>query len=349
LEHVVPLDPEQRSRLLAAKLRALVRDGFGADVDAGVGAVFPGGAALLIPPEGGARDGAGPDAWVLLDERPAGGLGRALAWAEARTARDLHVLADDEADVLARRASQFARPPSVWWVDGRSVRPAAPAEAHVTAPPPTDALDLVPLLAEAGVEIVVEHGHVIGELRGLEIARVVVDGEGARVEVGVGRHDREAFAVMHGDVPAPDALARVFDDVRRHRRADAPPHPLGRLAAERWLRAAVLAQPGLVGALDLVTAEGTVERTSVKDPAPAIAVGRDAGGPVVVACSVGVDLDLVPAAADARLALAPDARLVLVVPERDAQPVTARLAAALTVPAELRAVPDDWRAVFPVA
>jgi hypothetical protein len=63
-----------------------------------------------------------------------------------------------------------------------------------------------------------------------------------------------------------------------------------------------------------------------------------------VACSVGVDLDLVPAAADARLLHRPAARLVLVVPERDALPVTRDLASMLATPAELVAVPGDWRA-----
>ena len=57
----------------------------------------------------------------------------------------------------------------------------------------------------------------------------------------------------------------------------------------------------------------------------------------------GIDLGLVPMAADLRLAHAPGARLVLVVPERDAHPVTRRLAAALVEPAEVVALPGDWR------
>jgi hypothetical protein len=52
-------------------------------------------------------------------------------------------------------------------------------------------------------------------------------------------------------------------------------------------------------------------------------------------CSVGVDLDLVPAAADVRLADGRDARLAVVVPERDVHPVTVALAAALVQPAEV--------------
>ena len=87
--------------------------------------------------------------------------------------------------------------------------------------------------------------------------------------------------------------------------------------------------------------DGPEPRVSVKDP---LRRGRRSGdGVVVVVAPVGIDLDLVPYAADARSALAPDARLVLVVPERDAHPVTLALAAALAAPAEVVAVPGDWR------
>ena len=64
----------------------------------------------------------------------------------------------------------------------------------------------------------------------------------------------------------------------------------------------------------------------------------------MVACSVGVHLDLVPAAADARLVLAPSARLLLALPSRDAHPVTRALAERLLQPAELFPIEGDWRA-----
>jgi hypothetical protein len=63
----------------------------------------------------------------------------------------------------------------------------------------------------------------------------------------------------------------------------------------------------------------------------------------VLVCSVGVDLDLVPAAAEARLFLAPDAPLLLAVPERDDHPVTRALVAQLLRPAEIVTVSGDWR------
>ncbi len=192
----------------------------------------------------------------------------------------------------------------------------------------------------------VDHGEISGEVLGLEVARVVV---GAR---RLGRASRSASVAMTArrspcctaERDPADALESVIATVGAQRRPGAPAHPLNRLAAERWLRSRLVAEPALVGARELVAVEGALPRVSVKESSPAAAVGVDAdGAPVVVVASTGIDLDLVPAAADARVAHAPDARLVLVVPERDAHPVTAALAAALVDPAELVAVPGDWR------
>jgi hypothetical protein len=304
------------------------------DLDAAESGTVPGGSALRV----------GQQSFVLLEDAPAVGLGRALTWAQHQATPEVHVLASASTDVLARRASQFANPPQIWQVNERSVVAATTAKPPTTVDPPTEALDLVDLLAAAGTEIVIEHGVVMGEIAGLEVARIVVDQNGARVEVGVGRHDREAFALVHGEMPTAEALASVVDYVRRHRRVGGPAHPLARLAPERWLRASLVDDPARLGLRQLEPVEPTQARSSVKDVMCAAAVGLDeAGDRVVVACSVGIDLDLVPAAADVRAGHAPGARLMLVVPARDAHPVTHRLAAALALPAEVVELTSDWR------
>lgn len=284
-------------------------------------------------------------AWVLLDDAMARGLGPALAIAGRDDVDRLEVMAEPElAGVLARRAAQFIDAPSVWRIDGRSLSPAEPAETPTPIEPPSAALDLIPLLTDAGVDVTIEHGEIRGEIRGLEIARVVVDHDGARVEVGVGRHDRDAFTMVHGALPTADALRSVIDSVDAVRRVDAEAHPLRRLAPEGWLRWRVVREPGLVGARELASIAPPFARDSVKDSAPSFALGVDVEGlPMLVACSVGIDLDLVPTAADARVLASPDARLVIVVPERDDHPVTRRLAGALRRPAELVSVAGEWR------
>jgi hypothetical protein len=334
----ISLDADQRARLLQAKARALVvgSPAFAPAATDDLDAVgLPGAVALTQADRG----------WVLLDEAPERSIGRVLAWAEQRGVQHLHLLAERASGVLARRAGLFADAPSVWRVEGRSVHPAVADEVPGPSAPPEAALDLVGTLAGAGLDIVIEHGRVGGEVLGLEVAIIVVDDDrSARIEIGVGRHDRDAFALVHGDTPAPQALAAVVETVRRHRHPGAVGHPLGRLAPERWLRSVVLERPGLVGATELEPVEPVLVRTSVKDPAAAIAAGVDVDGqPVVVACSVGIDLDLVPSAADARHRHAPGARLVLVVPRRDDHPVTRRLARRLVQPADIVTLPDDFR------
>jgi hypothetical protein len=224
----------------------------------------------------------------------------------------------------------------VWAVEGRGLERAEP----VSLPPelPLDPqLELwAPVLRDAGCDVVAEFGRLVGEVLGLEVARVVVEDGAPRLEVGVGRFDREAHALLAGaDDPSPDTLRRVVDSVRDSRRPGAPPTPLARLAPERRLRSLLLADPALVGAERLLPV-APVTDAPLRTPAPAAAVGATpAGEPLVVVTSAGIDLDLVPTAADVRAREAPEARLVLVVAPKDASPVTRDLAGALRRPAEL--------------
>lgn len=264
-----------------------------------------------------------------------------MAWAERSGAAELHVLVDDQAGRLAREAAFFRTPPTVWWVQDRELHAVEPEPRAPVADPPPQALSLAADIESCGANVVVEHGDVTGEVLGLEVARVTVGDEGVALQVGIGRHDREAFAIIHGDLPTGEALAGVVASVRENRNEGSPQNPLYRLAQERWLREVLVARPELVAASSLARHEGPMARPNVKDAWPAVA----AGDGVVAVCSVGVDLDLVPFAADARDAADPDARLVLVLPERDALPITRSLAAALAQPAEIVTVPAEWRSL----
>lgn len=307
----------RRSALNGIKLRALS----GASGDA---VALGTGAALL-------HDGG---AWVLLDEQPVRRLGAALAWALRQGAERLDVVADTGTGVLARRAGEFALPIGVWHSEGRTLLPAVtePYDSPPALPAHHEAFR--DLIVEGGATPLVESGVLVGEVAGLEVCRVVDDPHlgTTRLEVGTGAHDREAFQMLHGDVPTVASLARIVAAVAVCRQPGAPPHPLNRLAAERLLRWRLLEQPELIGAAALEAAEPPVRRENLKDPVPCVATGRRPDGtPLVVVCSAGVDLDVVPYAADARLAHGEPGvgDLVIVTPSRDRLPVIVEIAGAL--------------------
>jgi hypothetical protein len=339
------LDRERRAGLELAKLSALVAAQWGGGERERV--PFGTGVALV------ARDAASPAAWILAEDRADRVLGPALVWAERHGIGALHLLASPEAaGTVARQAAEFAPPSAeVWRVDGRDLTRAKAAPAPVPGPaasPP----ELVDLLIDAGLEVVVEGGLVRGEVNGLEVARIVAGRTTAGVpidapalEVGVGKADRELTAMVHSGLPPIEQLTRVVEIVRAHRRPGAPRHPLNQLVPDRWLRAVLCRAPALVGLASLRSAEGPRPRPNLRERAIAVARGEFSGGePAVVACSVGIALDLVPSAADARAALDPSARLLLAVPERDDHPGTPRLAARLREPADVVPIPGDWRA-----
>jgi hypothetical protein len=229
----------------------------------------------------------------------------------------------------------------VWHIDDRSLVPATPAPRPERTPPPgADAL--VPLLRDAGLEVVTEHGVISGEIRGLSVATIVPDAHGdARLAVGVGRLDQEATDLLHADLPVYETLANAIDEVRVHRHAHAKPHPVNRLARERWLRSQVVAQPGLVGLDHLEAVAPSEPRANLRDPVPAAAVGSADGARVLVLCSVGIDLELVPIAADLIDREQCD-RVVFALPARDHHVRQRDLAAQLVVPFEFAAVEGEW-------
>ena len=331
-----PADPARRARLNAVKLAALARDHGDAAAAGAQPAEFGAGAALVA-------DGR---AWLLFDGTPLAPLGAALAWAGPRGVAQLDVIVDDSALAgrVARRAAHVTVPVRVWHAEGRALACAAPAPLH--EPPAVDprCAPFETLIVEAGAEPMIEHGVLAGEVDGLEVCRAVIDLStgAARLEVGVGAHDREAFQLVHGDRPTVDALRDVVAYVRKHRGDGAAVHALDRLAGERRMRHRLLREPEAAGARTLAVLAPPEPRRNVRDPAPCFAVGTDGDGePVVVAVAVGIDLELPLAGAEARAAYEPSARLVLAVPARDVVAPLQRVAAVVRGGAEVR--PVEWR------
>ena len=347
----------RRRQLLAIKLRALVAEHLGRAVD-DVPEPVAGGSAVVV-------DGA---AWFLVDGDARRALGGAIAWAIRHDATSLDLIAESATGLLARRAERFAFPVAVWYPVDRSLLPAV-AEPLPVEPAALPAhLDVRDVIEASGATLVVEHGVVTGEVRGLEVCRVVDQpttgyfdedwaaeggepisalgnalaaqqggGNGVMVEVGVGGPDREAFRIIHGDLPTVDALAEVVATVAGHRAAGAAPHPLNRLVPERLLRSRLATAPELVGLRRLEPVAPPLPRQGLNEVAPCVASGvDDAGESCRVVCSVGVDVDLIPFVADVQATT--DDPVIVVLPSRDLVPITRDLAALLRNPVTLVSV-----------
>lgn len=317
---------ERRAALLGVKLRALAGDPAEASQPVGLGV----GVGLL----------AAGTAWVLVEvdgAHPAErALGPALAWAVRQGAERLVLMSDLPLEVAARRAPLFELPIEVRRVEGRTLV-AVEAAAVADEPSVPDAhVDMAGVIAAAGAVPTVEYGVLSGEVAGLEVCRAVTDPHSgqARLEVGIGAHDRETFQMLHGERPTLEALREVVQHVAAHRAVGAPQHPLNLIAASRLLRARLVAQPHLIGSddvADLLAVSPPVRRTNLKDELPCAALTAD--GRTLVVCSSGVDLDVVPFAADAAV-MHRAGRCLIAVPARDIVPIQQRLAALVRLPTE---------------
>ncbi len=277
----------------------------------------------------------------IIDDSPSP-LAAALAWGKRRRASQLHVIVDRPDPLLAVMAAGLHPSPLLWQAVGAELQ-AMDAPALAPRPTPSDAvLAQRGLLEAAGCDVVLEHGVMIGEILGLEVARVVVEPDGRTlVRVGVGLYDQEAHALMHADSSVDERLDHVIAEVRRHRRRGAGPHPLNRVARQRWLRSLAVAEPALVGVDVLELVEPLAPRGGIREDEPVAARGHIGDATVLAVFSTGIDLDIVPVAAGHVGVDTPD-RVLLVLPERDHHDIVMKMAAHLRAPAAFAAMGDPW-------
>lgn len=278
----------------------------------------------------------GAQGWIYVGEQHARALSPALLWAAKNIIGSLNVVTEVDAGVLARRAQLFNADISVWELNSGKVSRAAAASPLPTVTVPDDHERFALMIETSGAEIVREHGLLTGEVLGLEVCRVVNGdaGESARLEIGVGAHDRETFQLVYGREATVESLSRVAGIVRDHRSEGSVPHPLNRLAPERMLRHRIISSPELVGAITLQPAEPPVVRINVKDEMPCVAIGTlNDGSPAVVVCTASIDVDVVAFGADARFRISPDAELIIATHANNVTPSLRKLAQTLRNPA----------------
>lgn len=271
------------------------------------------------------------------------GLGPAFIWADRNQIDELHLFVEEHhAADLARRALLFDPSPIVWQIRHTELVLVEPAEL---VPPPELALadlEFAPTMTEAGTRPVDDHGRLVAEIAGLEVARVSSDNDGSYLEVGVGQADRELQMLVHSGLERVVALERAVGMVLEHRRLNAPLHPLNRLARERWLRWEILKEPSIIGLVSAEPLPPLRPRSTLLGTEPCALVGlNQAGESVLGVCSVGVDVDLAAEAAEYRSRDAPGSEILLVVPEPDQHPAVKRTVERLNR-ASFVSFPPPW-------
>lgn len=329
------LDPARRAGLERARALAIARDHFHLDTEGASVDAAPFGVAVRV------GSAAAATAVIVSSVDDLSVLGGALVWLDRNPAGATHLIVEHHAGVHARRAAVLAPDLQVYELDGSDVRDAAAAPISEPHPTPDDITPLVAMIERSGAQAVVEDGIVRAEVAGLEVGRVVTGPTGSSIEVGVGRFDREAGALLNADRPVEPTLVSTIDQVRKHRTAGAVAHPVNRIGRERWLRELVRVDPAIAGIAAPELVEPIPPRTSLLEASAAALLGADGDRRVLVVCSVGVELGLVPAVADLVAAHAPD-EVRFVLPARDRFPYLERLVERLGLPVSFADIAVPW-------
>ena len=202
------------------------------------------------------------------DER---GLGPLVRWASSHEATAMTVVAEAEvAGTIARRAELIDLDIEVWSAVGPNVEPAVATPLPDPPELPDSHRRYAGIIAEAGARVIDDHGMLVAEVAGLEVARVVEE-DGPQLSVGVGQADRELQDYIHGHMDDDANLRRAIAAVVEHRRPGAAVHPLTRVARQRWLRSVLLDDPSLIGLDNLEPVVPLRPRTTVLGDEPSAA------------------------------------------------------------------------------
>lgn len=109
------------------------------------------------------------------------------------------------------------------------------------------ASEIVELALGCGCEVLFLRNRMIVTHLGLEVARSKDVGGRLELEVGVGRNDRMAKALLSESPEPEEKLAETLDVVNRYRLGFSRFHPLARLSLSRWMRLVIQDDPAIIG------------------------------------------------------------------------------------------------------
>lgn len=326
----MPLDSQERLLIARRKLRSLLHL-----LDEDQTATFNDG------PGSGINNGS--IYWVLDDEE---NLGRTLDRSVLELTNNEHLdliifYEDIDAARVASRRANFLHPaPKIYLISEGKKIPVEPAlqqiRPKIASVEPTKEFENLCLGAD--LKTVFESGIWRGEILGLEVVRL---SEG-KVEVGVGKFDREAGLIMNAGRSLAEVLHAATEIVKSQRQPGKGFHPLSTLVRERWLRSEALLNPSSLDFESMEPIDPPEERLSLRDSASSAAMAKDKdGADVLVIFSVGVDIRIFSFIADLLFLESPD-RVEVIMPKKDIfKPIT-QILNKFVVPISVMGVRGPW-------
>lgn len=217
-------------------------------------------------------------AHVLIASISTADIGGYLAFASRSGARAINLyaspamlggasspLASEVLSVLSLQGEGFRVPVRVYSVARGQLDPVSPGSSLQLVVQDGDAGreflsregsgEVVDLVLESGCEALFVKDRMIATHLGLEVARSVLSDGRVRLEIGVGRNDRIAKALLEETATQADQLRETIEIVNRYRLGASQFHPLAKLSLARWMRLVIHENPGLVGMKQLTPIE----------------------------------------------------------------------------------------------
>jgi len=322
------IDSERRSELNQRKLESLLR------------VTFPDSTFEQVKTQSGALRSNNKNQYLYAPNEKVSPLALALTFLEKGTA--IHIILDEPDPLLTHQAMGLHTDCTFWVVEKDQLIPHPEGKTGERPEKPVVNETAMSLLIENGCDVIREHDVIKGEIKGLEVARIIKDFDNlSNMQIGVGHYDQEAHKLVDWGESPNEKLARVVSEVRQYRNKEAQPHPLNRVARSKWLISEMIASPKIVG-LEEIRHLPTPESTkAITETAPAAALGKIGDKVILIVASVGVDLKAVPIASGLSVATEPD-EIWMVLPEKDKHPALLRQAEHLKTPVHFKTAEEPW-------
>ena len=322
------IDVDRRAGLNQAKMDSLLRE------------TFPDSQFEPIQTKIGAMRSNGTQKFLYAPNENVSPLAISLALATDET--DINLVVDASDHLLLEQTMGLATKHRLWVVEGNKLVPHPELKLEERHAPQPLNPTIASLLETNGCEIVQENGMTKGEIKGLEVARVVEGSEGeSALQVGVGIYDQEAHKLVDGNESTEEKLSRVVSEVLHYRNKQARPHPLNRVSRPKWLISELVNSPENSGLEEVRRLPVATESKAITETTPAAALARAENTKVLIVASVGVDLNAIPIASGLSVSTQAD-EIWMIQSERDKYPVLERQAKHLKVPHRFLKTEEPW-------